>query len=133
MTSANPDRKIYRTPAFTVMKDGVEHTVYWSIDPSYFNAGMAYVRENDMDPKFCTSRLATDEIPELDALRAIQRLEEEAAAKYPQAPAGWENNRWTSDTSRNAPHWRAHPAIEQDQTRRNLDSLKAKKPSFKLK
>lgn len=133
MPSANPDRKSYRTPAFLILKDGVEHTVYWSIDPSYFNAGKAYVRENDMDPKFCTSRVATDELPELEALRALQQFEEDAAAKYPRAPEGWESHRWMSDSSRAAPHWREHPAIEKDQTRQKLDALKAKKPSFKLK
>jgi hypothetical protein len=133
MPSANPDRKIYRTPSFSIMKDGVEHIVYWSIDPSYFNAGKAYVRENDMDPKFCTSRVATDELPELEALRAIQKFEEDAAAKYPLTPPGHTHRKWESDSSAKAPHWQEHPAIEEDRTRQNQAALKAKKPSFKLK
>ncbi|MEZ0260004.1 MAG: hypothetical protein ACAH80_03290 [Alphaproteobacteria bacterium] len=133
MTSANPDRKIYRSLAFTVMKDGVEHVVFWTVDPCYFSAGKAYVRENDMDPKYSVSKVVSEELPELEALRKIQQFEDEAAAKYPLATPGYENHRWMTETCRNAPPWREHPAIEKDQTRQKLDALKAKKPSFKLK
>lgn len=133
MTSANPDRKIYRSEAFTVMQDGVEHIVFWTVDPCYFAAGKAYVRKNDMDPRFSVSGVVTGELPELEALKIIQQLEEEAAAKYPKAAAGYENHRWMTETCRNAPPWREHPALEKEQTRQKLEILKAKRPDFKLK
>jgi hypothetical protein len=133
MTSANPDRKIYRSEAFTVMKDGVEHLVFWTVDPCYFAAGKAYVRKNDMDPNFSVSCVVSDELPELEALKIIQQLEEEAAAKYPKAASGYEKHRWMTESSRNAPPWREHPAIEQDLTRQRIETLKSKKPNFRLK
>lgn len=133
MTSANPDRKIYRSAAFTVMKDGVEHTVFWTVDPCYFTAGKAYVRENDMDPKYSTSKVVSEELPELDALKKIQQFEDEAFARYAPAPAGYENHRWMTESCRNAPPWREHPAIEKDKTQQKLDALKSKKPNFRLK
>jgi hypothetical protein len=127
-------RKIFRTAAYKVKKEGKDHVMFWSIDPSYWQPSLSYVREHDLYEKGSTSLLVTGDIPPIEALRKIEELERDAKAKYAPADETYKRHQWLGDNYRDAGPWTEHPALQAHRTEETLKRLRAQKPSgFKPK
>lgn len=121
-------REIFRTAAFRIPRGSSDHTVFWSIDPSYWRPSLAYVREHDFYEKGSTSLLVTGDIPPIEALRKLAELESEAKANYPLADDSYRESQWLSENYRDAKPWTEHPALQEHRTEETLRQLRARKP-----
>ncbi len=120
-------RKIFRTAAYKIGKDGHDHVFFWSIDPAYGEPGF-YVREHDLYAKGSTSTPITKALPEKEALGIVEEIERDTARKYPQADDTYKDHRWIGSNYRDAPLLINHPLREAEKTQQVLKDLKARKP-----
>jgi hypothetical protein len=127
------ERKVYRTAGYRVDCNGKEHVFFWSIDPSFFEPGKAYIRHHDLH-KGSTSTPITEHIPIIDAVKKIAEIEAGARKIYPLADESYKSHPYIGDRYRDAPHWTEHPALLAHSRQEKLKLLKARKPpGFGLK
>lgn len=127
-------RKIWRTDAYRVKRDGEDHVVFWVILQSGLDPEKSFVTEHDLYKGGATSRPIADQMPHADAVRRIAEIERQADAQYPRI--GEEALRHPSvnwQREEMAP-WREHPLYQQGVKDEVLQRLRAKKPpGFGLK
>lgn len=127
------ERKIFRTAAYRFNKDGQEHVIFWTIDPSYWNPDKSYIREHDLYPGGSLSRPVTEELSHRDAVKHIAELEKEAGEHLLPADKSFLVHPFTGASCRDARPWREHPAHGEEKEDA-LGRLRAKKPpGFGLK
>lgn len=124
----NEPRKVYRTNAFKV-DDGQyskEATVFWSLEPTFMQPGLFYVRKHELYKGGSWSGgVSPDELPEKEAVALMLEIEREAALKYPPADPDYLNHMWLGREYREALHISKHQGYSADIIR---ERLRAKKP-----
>lgn len=127
------ERHIFRTSAYRFVKDGKEHLIFWTIDPSYWHPDKSYIREHDLYPGGSMSRPVTEELPHREAIKRIAEIEKEAAEHLLPAGLDFLHHPFIGATCRDASPWREHPAhLEEKEDA--LQRLRTRRPpGFGLK
>jgi hypothetical protein len=124
----NDNRKIWRTPAYRVEREGQAHVLFWVILRSGLDPEKSFVTEHDLYQGGSTSKPVAEQMSHADALRRIAKIEREAEVKYPRvSDEAFKHPSVNWQREEMAP-WREHPLYQQGMKDEVFQRLRAKKP-----